>query len=190
MFPIFHKGRKVDLRAPLFVELINCATVQDRMRFVGEYGEIDGNGLPFAAGPAASVPRAFADSLAATAEILLAPENDEPAPGKTRDAFLRMTNALLLQGVSIHPRLEVHEGSTRFVLDVPSLAPFMAMELATAVEVGAKIGRCKAERRGDRCNKLFLHGPLTGRRSDREYCSDRCRLIALRARNSSKEVEI
>lgn len=185
MMPIRYRDRKVDLKAPLFVELINCRTVQDRMRFVREHGEIDGSRLMFSAGPAAAVPLDFAQSLLATAEMLLAPENDEPQPGKTREAFLQMTNMLLLRGVSMQPLLEIHEGATRFVLEVQDLAAFMAMELAIAVEVGAKTSRCKAERPwGARCDKLILHGPTTGRRSDREYCSDRCRLIALRTRNS------
>ena len=189
MIPIFHNGRQLDLKTPLFVELINCGTVQDRMRFVREYGEIDGSHLPFASGPAASLAVAFAESLAATAEFLLAAGADEPAPGNTRKAFLRMTNAALLHGALIQPRLEVHEGAPRFVLDAPNLATFMAMELATAVEAGARTRRCNAERHGARCDKLFLYGPLTGRRSDREYCSNNCRLIALRARNAAKDAE-
>jgi hypothetical protein len=188
MIPIRYKGRSVDLKAPLFVELINCRTIQDRMLFERNHGEVDASQHMFAAGPAATLAVAVAESLLATVELLLASGNDEPAPSQTR-AFLNMTNALLLRGVSLRPRLEFQGDSARFVLDAPDVVTFMAMELATAVEVGAKITRCKAERHGDRCDKLILHGPTTGRRSDREYCSNRCRVIALRARNTSKGYE-
>lgn len=61
-----------------------------------------------------------------------------------------------------------------------SLWQFMAMEVATAASCGAELAQC------ENCRKLFLTGSLTGRRSHAKYCSDRCRVAAMRKRNATK----
>jgi hypothetical protein len=60
-----------------------------------------------------------------------------------------------------------------------SLETFMIMEIAMAATLGAKLGEC------DHCGDAFLTGPLTGRRSHAKYCSARCRVAAMRARNQA-----
>ncbi|AWM23719.1 hypothetical protein AOX55_0000439 [Sinorhizobium fredii CCBAU 25509] len=72
-------------------------------------------------------------------------------------------------------------GSMRFVLKADTLYDFMVMEVAAIHEAGAAAASC------EHCGKIFLTGPLTGRRSHAKYCSDRCRVAAMRARNAAKE---
>jgi hypothetical protein len=60
---------------------------------------------------------------------------------------------------------------------------YMALEIATAVEAGATMTACR------HCDRRFLFGPHTGRRSHAKYCSDRCRVAAARRRNAPKEFE-
>ena len=69
-------------------------------------------------------------------------------------------------------------GATRLVLEARNLRAFMALEVASAFEVGAGITHCK------HCAVNFLFGPSTGRRSHVKYCSDRCRVAAMRARKA------
>lgn len=88
---------------------------------------------------------------------------------------------LMMPGVSLRPVFEMGENNTPQLTLIPdSLFGFMIMEIALAFEVGAKIAEC------ERCHKLFLTGSLTGRRSHAKYCSDRCRVAAMRARNAAK----
>lgn len=165
MLAILHNGRRIDLEDPLFVRLINCVSDQHREAFVKRFGEI----------PTPS--SAFRDALERTAALLLEPSLGSPEIKATFQ--LDVANAYLLNDVLISPRLlAVRGGALRFVLETPDLAAFMALELATAVEVGAMTKRC------EHCNKLFLHGPTTKRRSSAKYCMDLCRAAAARARNS------
>jgi hypothetical protein len=53
------------------------------------------------------------------------------------------------------------------------------LEVRLAAEKGCKLARCA------NCNDGFLTGPLTGRRSHAKYCSDRCRVAAMRARQAA-----
>jgi hypothetical protein len=66
-------------------------------------------------------------------------------------------------------------------LDNRTLLSFMLMETATATTEGTKLAAC------ERCGAQFLTGPLTGRRSHARFCSDRCRVAAMRARNAERK---
>jgi hypothetical protein len=70
-------------------------------------------------------------------------------------------------------------GALRMLLACYDLTTFMSMEVAMAAMQGAKLGTC------DHCGNVFLTGPLTGRRSHAKYCSARCRVAAMRARNQA-----
>ena len=94
-------------------------------------------------------------------------------------------NQLMNEGgyqVSLRPSFETFGGDPllRLVLHPDSLASFMAMEIALAHEAGAVVTWC------EHCRKFFLTGPLTSRRSHAKYCSDRCRVAAMRKRNATK----
>lgn len=84
-------------------------------------------------------------------------------------------------GYSVQPTLRHGVGGNlRLVYRVSNLLAFMALEAALIAEAGAKAKHC------DNCFTLFIHGPRTGRRSHAEYCSDKCRVAALRKRNKGK----
>ncbi|RUW92045.1 hypothetical protein [Mesorhizobium sp. M7A.F.Ca.US.010.02.1.1] len=88
----------------------------------------------------------------------------------------------LLASVSLRPQVYFPDGAQtpQIVLTAESLYDFMLMEIATIHQVGAVVTACS------HCRKLYLTGPLTGRRSHAVYCSDRCRVAAMRARNAEK----
>jgi hypothetical protein len=78
-----------------------------------------------------------------------------------------------------YPR-EPHDGETpRLVLAAESLFDYMTMECAFVAMVGARMAACK------NCGDLYLTGPLTGRRSHSLYCSDKCRVAAMRKRQAA-----
>ncbi|RWL87718.1 MAG: hypothetical protein EOR67_16095 [Mesorhizobium sp.] len=88
----------------------------------------------------------------------------------------------LMASVSLRPQVHFLDGAQtpQIVLMAESLYDFMLMEVATIHQVGATVTDCS------HCRKLYLTGPLTGRRSHAVYCSDRCRVAAMRARNAEK----
>ncbi len=83
-------------------------------------------------------------------------------------------------GVTVWPSFINSAGNARFVLRADTLYDFMMLETAAIHEVGAVAMLC------EHCRKLVITGPLTGRRAHARYCSDRCRVAAMRARNAAK----
>jgi hypothetical protein len=71
-------------------------------------------------------------------------------------------------------------GTIRMMFKCWNLIAFMDMEVAMAAMQGAQLATC------EHCGDVFLTGPLTGRRSHARYCSGRCRVAAMRARNQIK----
>ena len=67
----------------------------------------------------------------------------------------------------------------RLSFDLTDLGNLMLREIVMVVEKDARLTYCQ------HCRKAFLTGSTTGRRSHAAYCSDRCRVAAMRARNSS-----
>jgi hypothetical protein len=70
------------------------------------------------------------------------------------------------------------KGTPRLLLKCNSLLGFMHMEVATIVAMGARSAEC------EQCGTMFVTGPATGRRSHARFCSDKCRVAAMRARNA------
>lgn len=66
----------------------------------------------------------------------------------------------------------------RLSFRLDSLYGLMLREIVMVVEKDARFTTCQ------RCQAAFLTGPATGRRSHAVYCSDRCRVAAMRARNA------
>jgi hypothetical protein len=90
---------------------------------------------------------------------------------------LRWANEILKQ-VELTPSFDKDTG--RLILHPRDLFGFMAMEIAFARESGAVTTEC------EHCEKVYLTGPNTGRRSHSKFCSDRCRVAAMRKRNANK----
>ncbi|MGE3993408.1 hypothetical protein [Pseudorhodoplanes sp.] len=73
------------------------------------------------------------------------------------------------------------ERGPEFVFRAAGLDNYMCTEAAFSITNGAELFRC------NHCDDAFLTGPLTWRRSHAKYCSDRCRVAAMRLRNKSQE---
>lgn len=94
------------------------------------------------------------------------------------DAVLPRANAVASYS-SFKPKLErTSGGGLRLVIQASGLEDLMVMEAMMAIEIGAVITSCA------HCSRAYLTGPLTGRRSHSVYCSDRCRVAAMRKRNA------
>ena len=83
-------------------------------------------------------------------------------------------------GTCLYPifNLAGEAGAPQMLLRCQHLRDFMSMEVAFAALQRAKLATC------EHCGDVFLTGPTTGRRSHAIYCSGRCRVAAMRARNA------
>jgi hypothetical protein len=84
-------------------------------------------------------------------------------------------------GFSLQPTFHLAEprGTPQLLLRSESILGFMLMEMAMIVAHGARMAEC------EKCGTVFLTGPLTWRRSHARFCSDRCRVAAMRARQAA-----
>lgn len=161
-----------DLEDPLALRLVNCHTPEDMRRFVSRFGfpddRCDGMGQSYWLALVRELQRKIEQLLSAT------------APAASVDN-LRIANDLL-KDTKFHPSFEFSEKHGRHVLTMRARTPadLMAMEVTLAIEVGASLTHCA------HCGKAYLTGPLTGRRSHSVYCSDKCRVAAMRLRNAEK----
>jgi hypothetical protein len=163
--------RSHNLEDPLCLRLVNCQSTEDDLKFISRFGFPDTryarDGRYFA-----GLVRSLKEDLD---ELLWLTTADDPAQRG------RLANELL-KDTALHPSFEYSEATGRnsLVIRASSLADLMSMEACFALEAGAVMTRCA------HCNKSYLTGPLTGRRSHSVYCSDRCRVAAMRARNAEK----
>jgi hypothetical protein len=70
-------------------------------------------------------------------------------------------------------------GAPRLLLKTDTLFGFMLMEIAMIVSNGVRVAEC------ENCKTIFLTGPLTWRRAHARFCSDRCRVAAMRVRKAA-----
>jgi hypothetical protein len=70
-------------------------------------------------------------------------------------------------------------GTPRLLLKSETLLAFMSMEVAMMAAHDVRITEC------EKCGEIFLTGTLTWRRSHARFCSDRCRVAAMRARQAA-----
>lgn len=162
--------RLSDLEDPVALRLINSRTDDELVRFVSRFG------LPsrYAVSPF-SISLAMLHALRENTEELLSMSKFEASRWLTHANDLLRTTAL-------NPSFEFSEkeGRQQLVLRPSSLDDLINFECALALDAGAVMARCA------HCDKAFLTGPLTGRRSHSIYCSDRCRVAAMRARKAAK----
>lgn len=159
-----------NLENPVFVRFINCRTETDFLRFCDRFA-----GWPKMA--ANDLVQARDELRESTTALLSLPTMD----GSTTPD-LRAMNALLDKGkgIQLRPMFRRYDGASRMILVVASLWNFMTLEVAAAFEAGALMRSC------EHCKGAFLVGPQTRRRSDARFCSDRCRVAAMRTRNAAK----
>ena len=102
------------------------------------------------------------------------------AAGEGGAAAVKAVNAALVDAQTYPPVPQLTwspgESSPRFTLRLRSLLSFMRLEALLIAASNARLATCQHDR------VLFLTGPLTGRRSHAKFCSDRCRVAAMRAR--------
>ena len=160
-----------DLEDPLALRLANCRTPDEMAAFVSRFGFPDDR-----CGRGRSYWVVFANHLKQDIEQLLS----TTASARSADS-LRVANELL-KDARLHPSFEFSEKHGRHVLIMRARTPadLMAMEVTLAIEAGASLTHCA------HCGKAYLTGPLTGRRSHSVYCSDKCRVAAMRVRNAEK----
>jgi hypothetical protein len=172
-----------NLENPVVVEFINAREDADLLKFFSRFG------LLYEA--------AFNDDMRVFGERFLAEWNRDyvinkqkelrdwlvRATGPNQADTLRAINESLGQAraIDLTPtfELEAVTGTPRMLLKCEDLMQFMTMEIAMVAMHGVKLGTC------EHCGAVFLTGPLTGRRSHAKYCSDRCRVAAMRARNAA-----
>jgi hypothetical protein len=165
-----------NLENPVALHLINAEDEADLVAFVQRFG------MPERLGPPTDSDEAAFSSIKMIRDEL----EDLLWSAGTPDPVARALRAnQLLKNTALHPAIEFSavDGRHRLILRPASLADLLFMEAAVAFDVGATMTRCA------HCSKAYLTGPMTGRRSSSVYCSDRCRVAAMRARNAAKEVQ-
>jgi hypothetical protein len=162
-----------DLSSPVSMLLINARTTERLAGFVGAFGVPQPLGYNHdGSGEYVSMLISLRDDLDRGMQLL---NNDDDA------ARVEWATEHLHQS-EFFPSFEWDEGQRRqrLVFKPSTLADLMKCEVALAIEAGAKLHHC------ERCDAAFLTGHMTGRRASAVYCSDRCRMAALRARNAGK----
>jgi hypothetical protein len=161
-----------DLKAPIVLRLVNCRTDEDCVEFANRFGS------PLHFNDAVlSLPliRGMAEGLRTQ---VLSTIGKHLAPQERAHFVNEAISNVTLRPCYVYSDLT---GRGRLILEADTLHSFMMMEHLAAHEAGAVATSC------EHCNKIFLTGPLTGNRSHAKYCSDRCRVAAMRARNAAKE---
>jgi hypothetical protein len=157
---------EMNLENPVAVEFANARDDDDRIKFYSKFGLL------------------FESQWYERAEEY---DNVLENQKKIRDWLLNGANPIDIfrdtpdwpGGLGLKPTFDLggEAGAPRMLLKCESLIDFMVMEVAMITFHGAKVGTCQ------HCGAIFLTGSLTGRRSHAKYCSDRCRVAAMRARN-------
>jgi hypothetical protein len=164
-----HRSFRVyDLKTPLSVAFVNCSSGNEFAGFVAD------NGFPFRADHEHGM--IGMESLTGLKKDLL--EGLEGSNLVSRFDKVELGRQVL-GAVQIEPTLEYSRvtNSPKLTMRPESLSHLMRLEIVTAYELGASFRRC------ERCDEGFLTGKNTQGRSTARFCSDKCRMSALR-RNS------
>lgn len=155
----------VDLENPVALRLANCSTFEDVVAFYSRFSDTPSFGAADLLDPSHRMRSVWSGAL---------------SPDSSVRASQRQDVNQRLAAHSIRSQIRMVDGAPRLVLETDSLDGFMTLELAAAIEAGVTAVAC------DHCDKLFLIGPFTGRRSHARFCADKCRVAAMRARNVAK----
>jgi hypothetical protein len=161
----------VDLETPVVTEFVNAKDDERRLEFFNRFG--------------LTVPEPWVvyEQVLQSQTALL--KWLQIAGGQDRAAAMEAVNDAFAgsRGLNLRPSMRVAgpRNSPHIHLRSPSLLIYMFLEMATAVALGARVAAC------EKCFAHFLTGSLTGHRSHAQYCSDRCRVAAMRARPREAE---
>jgi hypothetical protein len=173
-----------DLEDPIVMAFVNATDDEGRQLFFGRFGLIgltrfwhERSGRQWLHGSAPGIRRD--DILKDQSWFRKLLQN---AGGEDAAAATTAVNSALAKHreFNLQPTIQLTgpRGTPRLLLKSDSLLGFMLMETAMVVAIGVRLAEC------EQCGTLFLTGPLTGRRSHARFCSDRCRVAAMRARNA------
>lgn len=169
MEPVTH--RIETLENPIALHFVNCLSDADFVAFLSRFGMLDGPSFTGETSCNVNYLRSNKDEILEILDLWRHPNSVRK---------IQYVNNLM-KYVTLRPTFECTDtGSNHLMVEPESLLDLMMMEAVFAVEVGTKLARCA------RCSKAYLFGPMTGRRSHSVYCSDRCRVAAMRTRNASK----
>lgn len=162
----------IDLENPLALQYVNTKTPEDRIAFMERYGFL--------------------------AEGIIAEDGIEEWPADwVEDQHDSLSHALtksfgksiaeksadlngLLQSAHLKTSVEfAGDGKGRMVFHPQSLLHLMCLEVTTAAINDVDLARCA------NCNDAFFTGRMAHRRADAKFCSDRCRVAAMRKRNAA-----
>jgi len=167
-----------NLEDPIILHFVNARDDEARVRFLSRFGLIS-TGLA----TAEKSPEIDWDKVQENQNnieaILRQAGGDDPVLAMTTvNAALERNDKVS----SLVPSLDLSDNRSvpRLALRAQNPLGFMLMETAMVAANGARVTDC------EHCGKTFLTGPLTGRRSHAKYCSDRCRVAAMRLRNAGR----
>jgi hypothetical protein len=178
-----------DLESPVVVAFVNATDDKKRQLFFGQFGlgtetdKLVWNRGPYRTHKATVGVLSRADTVEHQAQckelLRIAGGDDRAAAQAAVNSAIGGIGATGLNGLTPVLHLADPRGASRLLLKSDSLLGFMRMEIAMVVANGARSAEC------EKCNTMFITGPLTGRRSHARFCSDRCRVAAMRARNAA-----
>jgi hypothetical protein len=153
------------LEDPIVVAFMNADDDDSRAEFLSKYGLL----VPGDEISHSEVLRSQ-DSFA---QLLARIHHRKPAA-----AVLAVNDAIAAHSsFNLRPTLKVVGKTPQMALGCRTLTAFMLMEVALIASHGVRTTRCQ------HCHSMFLTGPLTWRRSHAKFCSDRCRVAAMRERS-------
>lgn len=180
------------LEDPIAIHFINARTDESMGRFLGRYGML-GSGRRMRKPDQSTTPIrdsiyvAEAEGYRCTIDELMREAGSGDgirAIAALNEVFERPARSPSTSFGRMHlvmPHLDLPPGhdTPRLAIRPFTLISYMVLEAATVAASGARLTTC------EHCGKAFLTGPLTGRRGHAKYCSDRCRVAAMRKRNAA-----
>lgn len=159
-----------NLEDPVVIRFVNARDEPSRLKFFTRFGMLNNSG---------ATSEESLDKSQRPLRTLL----ERAGSGDVVTARKAIVTATARHNLSsVFEIVDVSGGAPRLTMLLAPDGPiqYMRMEAATVALHGALYRTCK------HCGNAFLTGPLTGRRSHAEYCSDRCRVAAMRKRNASR----
>ena len=167
-----------NLENPICLKFINCRSESDFAVFYSRFGDLERVTLQDLKRTRAVMHGVMQVALTSANKVaFFGAPGTEPTPWpEFQDEMLRIS----LSEVALTPELPLLDGIPRLRLKAAKLTDFMWVEVALAVEVSARSTNCA------HCGTIYLTGALTGRRGHAKFCSDRCRVAAMRVRNAGQ----
>lgn len=168
-----------NLEDPFVIRFVNATDEEDRVEFLRRFGLLSGtttllliDGAQIVSVKAAAV-KSDQKNLLKLLHLL--------RDADLQERVIAINAAIAKEIVPLQPYIQLSGKTAHLVLQTTSLYAFMLMEILMAATAGAAFAMC------GHCCDAFLTGPLTRRRSTAVYCSDRCRVAGMRARQAKEK---